>query len=268
MPIRIAASTVAFPELRLRDLPDHAAALGLEGYALTFGPNGSVRPDTDADELRDFQARCGALGLRVAAIYGYAGRSMFGDAVAREADRDLARRAIDLAARLGAPVCRVFAGSAPPAGDLISRFVDACRPVAEYATGAGVVLGFPTHHDLAFDPASCRELVEGLGRDRAGIIFNGQSVELDGIDPVDALRAMRDVVIQVELKDWRRSDGRSMPAPIGQGEACVWPVIETLVDQRFDGWLILHHLRQHHPELPPLERSASEAVRRVIARRT
>lgn len=265
--MRISASTVAFPGLSLAELPARAAALGLDGLALTVAERGSLRPDASDTEIRDVQARCRDLGIRVSALYGYAGRGMLGDAVARASDLDLARRCIDLAARLEAPVCRIFAGSGRPTDDLVDRFIEACRPAAEHAARAKVVLGFPTHHDLAYDPGSCRRLVEGFGQGRAGIIFNGPSLELDGIAPVATLREMRDLVIQAELKDWRREGAQDIPVPLGEGEATVWPIVEALHATAFDGWVTLHHLKQHHPELPDLERGAAEAVRRLAANR-
>ena len=267
MPLRIAASTVAFPGVSLSELPGRAAALALDGIALTVAESGSMRPDASDAEIREFQARCRDLGIRVSALYGYAGRDMLGDPAARAADLDLARRCIDLAARLEAPVCRIFAGSGRPTDDLVDRFVDACRPAGEHASRAKVVLGFPTHHDLAFDPGSCRRLVAGFGHGRAGIIFNGPSMELDGIAPVPAFHEMRDLVVQAELKDWRRDGGHDRPVPLGEGEATVWPLVEALAAAAFDGWVTLHHLRQHHPELPNLERGAAEAVRRAAGDR-
>jgi sugar phosphate isomerase/epimerase len=192
---------------------------------------------------------------------------MLGDAVERENDLDLARRCIDLAARLEAPVCRIFAWSGRPTDALIDRFIEACRPAAEHAALAGILLGFPTHHDLASDPASCRRLVDGFGRDRAGIIFNGQSLEIDGIAPVTALRTMSDIVVQAELKDWLRAGGHHVPTPIGLGDATVWPVVEALDASGFEGWLTLHHLKQHHSELPELERGVAESIRAMAALR-
>lgn len=263
MPLQISASTVAFPGISLSELPGHAAALALDGLALTVADRGSMRPDVSDLEIRDFRARCRDAGIRVSALYGYAGRGMLGDAVARVADLDLARRCIDLAAQLGAPICRIFAGSGRPTDDLVDRFVAACRPAAEHAARAAIVLGFPTHHDLAYDPRSCRRLVSGFGHGQAGIIFNGPSMELDGIAPVAALHEMRDLVIQAELKDWRRNGDEEIPILLGKGEATVWPVVQALAEIVGDGWVTLHHLKQHHPELPDLERSAVDAVRRV-----
>jgi sugar phosphate isomerase/epimerase len=166
---------------------------------------------------------------------------------------------------LGAPVCRVFAGKAPGTTAVIERFVEAARPVAAHAAGAGVRLGFPTHHDLAFDPNSCRRLIEGLGGDRAGIIFTGSNLELDGIGPLEALSEMADLVVQAELKDWRRSGGKAQPVAIGSGEATVWPLVEVLAAAGFDGWVTLHHLRQHHPELGPLAPTISARVSEILA---
>jgi sugar phosphate isomerase/epimerase len=267
MSLRIAASTVAFPGLPLLDLPERAAALALDGLALTAAERGSLHPNASEAQLRSFQARCRDLGISISALYGYAGRGMLGDAVARAADLDLARRCIDLAARLEAPVCRIFAWSGRPYTALIDRFVEACQPAAEHAAAAGIRLGFPTHHDLASDPASCRRLIEGFGRHRAGIIFNGQSLEIDGIAPIAACHKMFDIVIQAELKDWRHDGGHHSPTPIGQGEATVWPIVDALDASAFDGWLTLHHLKQHHPELPDLKRNVAEKIRAMAALR-
>lgn len=267
MSIGISASTVAFPGLPLAELPQRAVALGLDGIALTVSAHGSMRPDAPESEIRDFQARCRDAGIRVSALYGYAGRGMLADARALAADLDLARHCIDLGARLEAPLCRIFAGSERPTDELIDRFVEACRPAAEHAYQAGLILGFPTHHDLAFDPDSCRRLIAGLGRERAGIIFNGPSMELDGIAPVAALHSMRDLVVQLELKDWRRVGEKEIPTALGAGKAKVWPLVEALDAVAFDGWVTLHHLKQHHPELPELESGAADTVRRVAARR-
>lgn len=267
MPLKISASTVAFPGIPLLDLPKRADASAVEGLAITVAENGSLRPDATESEIATFLTRCGDFGISVSAIYGYAGRSMLGDPVARAADVELAKRCIDLAARMGAPVSRMFAGSGPPTDDLIDRFTDACRPVVEHAAQARVWIGLPTHHDLAFDANSCRRLVDGLGRKRAGIIFNGPSLEMDGIAPVRALRKMRDIVVQAELKDWERRGGAFEAQSIGLGQATVWPIVEALDELDFGGWVTLHHLKQHHPDLPELKRSVAEAVRLIAALR-
>lgn len=259
--MRLAASTVAFPGMALADLPEHARALGIDGLAVTVSPRGSMARDTPSAAIRSFRRGCSERNIHVSAVYGYAGRGLLGDAAARQVDIDLARRCLDLTVELGAPLCRLFAWTAKPTDDLIDRFVEACGPVASHAAELGVIIGLPTHHDLASDPRSCRRLVSGLGRDRAGIIFNGPSMELDGIDPLVALDEMIDLVEQVELKDWRLVDGHEAPAPLGSGEATVLPIVEHLAAAAFAGWITLHHLKQHHPELPHLTAAAGEAVR-------
>ena len=263
--MRLAASTVAFPGMALADLPDCASALGLDGLAVTVSPRGSMTPDASAEDVARFRLGCRERNVHLSALYGYAGRGLLGGSAEVQNDIDLARRCLDLAEALGAPVCRVFAGTSRPTDDLIDRFIERCRPVASHAAGLGVKLGFPTHHDLAFDPASCRRLIDGLGRDRAGIIFNGPTMELDGIDPVVALGEMIGLVEQVELKDWRRSGGHEIPVPLGLGDATVMPIVEYLAAEGFEGWVTLHHLKQHHPELPDLTLAAGEAVRAAYA---
>jgi sugar phosphate isomerase/epimerase len=263
--MRIAVSTVAFPGVALQDLPQAAHAVGAEGIALGVAPNGPMSPVASATVVSDFLRQCRDTGLEVSATYGYAGRRLLLDQPAAVADVELAKRCIDLAADLGAPVCRLFAGTEAGPDDVIDRFIEACRPIADHAAAASVHLGFPTHHDLAFDPRSCRRLIEGMGRQRAGIIFTGPNLELDGISPNRALAEMADLVVQAEIKDWTRRDGETYPAPIGAGEAIVWPIVEALAGFGFSGWITLHHLRQHHPELQPLDPAVSANICRIIA---
>jgi sugar phosphate isomerase/epimerase len=252
--MRIAVSTVAFPGVALNDLPRAARAVGAEGIAL------GVSPTALATITTDFLRLCHDSAVRVSAVYGYAGRRLVsGDPTE---DIDLARRCIDLAARLEAPVCRLFAGTTPGPDAAIDRFIEACRPVVAHAAGAGVRLGLPTHHDLAFDPRSCRRLIEGLGRANAGIIFTGANLERDGIAPLAALAEMQALVIQAEIKDWTRHGSDAHPVPIGTGEAMVWPLIEAL--SGLDIWVTLHHLRQHHPDLPPLDPAIAATARRIL----
>jgi sugar phosphate isomerase/epimerase len=265
--MRIAVSTVAFPGVALRDLPRAARAVGAEGIALGVAPGGPMAPDAPAATITGFLARCRDEAVAVSAVYGYAGRRLLLDPDAVRADAAFAKRCIDLAARLGAPVCRVFAGTAPGPYPVIDRFAEACRPIAAHAAAAGLQLGFPTHHDLASDARSCRRLIEAIGRDRAGIIFTGANLELDGIAPLDALNALDGLVVQAEIKDWRRDGLQAHPAPIGEGEATVWPLAAALAAGNFSGWVTLHHLRQHHPALPPLDPAVAARIRHVFSGR-
>ncbi len=265
--MRLAASTVAFPGIALADLPAHAQALGIDGLAVTAGARGSLAPNASPSDIDAFRIGCRERNIRVSAVYGYAGRALLADPAVRQQDLDQARRCLDLAAQFEAPLCRLFAGVGKPQDDLIDRFVAACEPIARHAASVGVRIGLPTHHDLAFDPPSCRRLIDGLGRDRAGIIFNGPSLQLDGIDPLTALHDMIDLVEQVELKDWRRIDGHEAPVPLGSGEATVWPIVEALAAAEFQGWITLHHLKQHHPQMPDLSAEAAAMVRKISHRR-
>jgi acyl dehydratase/sugar phosphate isomerase/epimerase len=263
--MRVAVSTVAFPGAELLDLPRLAREAGAEGIALGVAPGGPMAPDAPAAEVSGFLARCRDEGVVVSAVYGYAGRRLLLGGDAARADCDLAKTCIDLAAALGASVCRVFAGTQPGSDTVINRFADACRPLASHAASLSVRLGFPTHHDLASDMRSCRRLIEGVGRDGAGIIFTGANLELDGVAPLGALDGLDGIVLQAELKDWRRDNGAAHPVPIGDGEATVWPLVAALAARDAGGWITVHYLRQHHPELPALDPAVAARVRTIVS---
>lgn len=264
--MRLSVSSVAFPTAVLGRLPRAARAAGVDGIAVTVSERGALRTDTPPDAVDAFHRQCRDEGLAVSSVYSYAGRRIVLDDAARAADVDLAKRCIDLAVRLEAPVCRLFAATQRGTDAQIDRFLNACTPVFDHAAACGVMLSFPTHHDLAYDAASCRRLVAGFGRARTGIIFTGPNLQLDGIAPLTALAEMYDLIEQVELKDWRRDGGHVRPVAIGTGEALVWPIVEHLAVLGYRGWITLHHLKQHHPDLPDLDRQVGVVVRRVADR--
>jgi sugar phosphate isomerase/epimerase len=257
----ISVSSVAFPGAKPAELPMLAYAAGADGLAVTCSDKGSLPLDTSDQDADAFRKQCEDIGVAISALYGYSGRGVLGDSHARSRDVNDAKRCIDLAVRLGCRVVRLFAWKGPSSAPVIDAFVEAVAPISDYAALLGIKIGIPTHHDLAFDPASCHRLIAGLGRDRAEIIFNGQSMELDGIPPVQALRSMLDIIGQVELKDWQRTVSDVTPVPIGSGQATVFPVVRELALNAYGGWLTLHHLRQHHRSLPALEPGVSTMVR-------
>jgi 3-dehydroshikimate dehydratase len=134
-----------------------AAGAGLAG--IEWGTDVHVRDASSADEARDSTAEAGLNVLSLGSYYRAGSFTDFDDVV-------------QLAARLGAPRIRVWAGgqgSAEADGDARAAVVRDTRRIAEIAGGHGVEIAFEYHGGTLTDtPDSTLRLLEDVNRDNVG----------------------------------------------------------------------------------------------------
>jgi sugar phosphate isomerase/epimerase len=129
--------------MTLDDFIGTCADIGLDGVELTS----YYFPSTDAAYLNHLKRQCFLNGLDVS---GTAAGNNFCVAPGEGRDRQIAgvRQWIDHAADLGAPVMRVFAGSAPRGTseeDARQWVVECLQECAEHAAERGVILALENH---------------------------------------------------------------------------------------------------------------------------
>ncbi|MBI2964916.1 MAG: sugar phosphate isomerase/epimerase, partial [Chloroflexi bacterium] len=122
---------------------DRAAALRLDGVDLHFGHFASTEPTY----LEDLRLRCLQRGLHICYIgvsndFGKHGAEL-------DAQVALVKKWVDVAARMGVPMVRVF-GAWVPKGEtedtVWPRLTDATRAAASYARTQRVALGLHNHN--------------------------------------------------------------------------------------------------------------------------
>lgn len=97
------------------------------------------------------------------------------DPVKRAADVQLVKNWIDVAAKLGAPVIRIFAGK-EPAGfenkwDSISHYVvESARECASYGQEKGVIVGIQNHGDFLKTADQTLRIVEAVNSEWFGVV--------------------------------------------------------------------------------------------------
>ena len=122
------------------------AAVDPTGY---YFPN---YPEVPSDDyLFDLKKKAFRLGLDIS---GTGVRTDFStaDPAQRAADLDLVRRWVEVAAKMDAPVLRIFAGKGIPAGDTekqtMDRAVESIAQCVEYGKQAGVMIVVQNHNEL------------------------------------------------------------------------------------------------------------------------
>jgi sugar phosphate isomerase/epimerase len=164
------------PALSLFELLEFCAQHDFEAVDPTgyYFPGYPAVP-TDA-YVADFKRRAFQLGL---AISGTGIRNDFAhpDAARRAADVVLAKAWIEVAAKLGAPVIRVFAGLVPKGyenkWDEAARWmVDALRECTEHGKKFGVLVGVQNHGDMLKTADEVISVVKQVDSDWFGVIVD------------------------------------------------------------------------------------------------
>jgi sugar phosphate isomerase/epimerase len=126
--------------------------------------------------LRKFKRHAHRLGV---AISGTGVRNNFAspNAEARAADIRLVRAWVEVAARLGAPALRVFAG-AVPAGyenrreEVVAWMLPAFRECVAHGEKHGVIIGVQNHSDMLQTAEQTLQVVDAVGSEWFGVIVD------------------------------------------------------------------------------------------------
>ncbi len=248
--------TMARQKVGVEDIVRCAAELKLEGidWVSTYGR-----------DPRDLRAMSAAAGLTVACHTFFLRSFPDGDWLSE------AKRGLDDAVALGAPVVMIPTGQRPELDRLAfrERWIQALEQIAPLATQAGVVLtienfpGCASAFVTAADFQAAQRRVPGLK-----LTFDDGNAA-GGEDPVASFRACAADVVHVHLKDWTIRDTpaagyRPMltgkyfrSALIGEGDIPTAAVWEAMREAGYRGFV---NIEYEGDEVP-----AAEAMRRAVA---
>jgi sugar phosphate isomerase/epimerase len=171
-------------KLRLRDPNQGLSLLDLLDFCVerdfeAIDPTGYYFPGYPGGPcdafMNDFKRRAFALGI---AISGTGVKNNFAhpDPAVRAADVQRVMLWIEAAARLGAPVLRVFSGEIPPAphtwADAAGWVTECLRICLPHARKYGVILGLQNHGDLLRNADECLELLGRFDSPWLGLVLD------------------------------------------------------------------------------------------------
>jgi L-ribulose-5-phosphate 3-epimerase len=182
------------------------------------------------------------------------------DAAARERRIEFTRRALDIAAELGAGCVSLWSGCARDAADdetLLGRVVAGLEPILEHAARRGVRLGFEPEPGMVIDTvARWAELRERLGRPTdLGLTIDTGHLECLGERPAAAvIRPWVGGIVNVHVDDMLAC--RHEHLPLGAGDVDFDPILATLATGGYSGGLHVELPRQSHRWLATARESA------------
>ena len=176
----------------LFNMMDWAADHHIKGVDLT-GYYFPGYPDVPSDEyIERIKAKAKERGL---VITGTGIRNNFAnpDPVARAADVELAKKWIVVAAKLGAPVLRLFAGEIPKGyedkwDEVAGWMIESYKQCAVVAEQNGVKIGIQNHGDMLKTAEQCMKVLKGVNSPWAGLIIDtGNFITPDPYNDIEAL---------------------------------------------------------------------------------
>lgn len=248
--MKLAFSTVACPEWTLDRVALFAQQAGYQGVELrTFG-SGSTEfacdpALTDPTKTRRLFAPTGCDVCCVATSVRYDDAitppligHILGGTPSGVTDTGWA---VDLAARLEAPLVRVFAYQIPASESRssgVARIVDRLELAVATARNTGVRLAienggsFPT-------AASLSELLDRVNHPLLGAAYSPSIAAISGENVEGGINVLGDRLFSVKLKDY--TDGR--PHELGKGDANASATVRALAATGFTGWVVYEYDR-------------------------
>jgi fatty-acyl-CoA synthase len=248
--VKFTLNTLGAPNWSLEETARNARAYGYDGVDLRL-LDGEV---ISLESVRANRDRIRALFPKdelPVAVLATSVRLATADPVVRQATLDEARAWIELAAELEVPVIRYFAARNPPELDLersIQAVGEMLALLADDAAAAGVQVGVETHDEFASAATVAQALVLAPG-DSVGAIWDIYHTARMGETPAHALAALGERVINVHLKDGRRTADGWQLLMLGEGEIPVREALRLLRAQGYDDFISVEWEKKWHPEL-------------------
>jgi sugar phosphate isomerase/epimerase len=229
--MKIGVFTAVFGDKDFEEVLDSVKDLGLEAVEVgagNFAGKQYCDPETllnDKDELNKFKNKISKRGLVLSAL-NCSGNTLHPDKSYAEANVKDLRQAIELAGILEVPVVNTFGGC--PGADEGSHvpnwitcpwppyYADAIKwqwgkkllpfwkEMAPYARKHKVRFGFEMHPgDMIYNPELLLELREEIGMEEIACNFDPSHLFWQGIDPLVAVRDLKDLIVHIHAKDTR-----------------------------------------------------------------
>lgn len=189
--------------MTISDMLDFCAAAGFEGVDITgyyFKGYPLVPPD---DYLYQVKRKAFSLGLEISGT-GVRNDFTFADSARRQQEIALVKNWIEVAAKIGAPVIRIFAGNQKTDGytneQVTQWMLKDIQTCVDYGKQHGVVIGLQNHNDFIQTAAQVNSMIESINSEWLGLILDTGSYRVN--DPYEeiALSAKHAVNWQVKEK--------------------------------------------------------------------
>ena len=249
--MKLGASTLGCPDWTLDEILDRLPGYGYEGVELRgLGPDLDLTqsPAFAVSAVEETRRRFADAGL---AVCGLDTSCSFTDPepAARARNLDEGRRAIDLAAALGAPTIRVFGGgigAEAERSEAVKRVASALVELGDYAAAAGTVRVVLETHDAFSTGVQVAEVLGQASHPRVRALWDLHHPFRQGEAPEETFRALGPYVEQAHVKDSKPGGTYCL---LGEGDIPVLSMLRLLKHGGYEGWINLEWEKRWIPGL-------------------
>jgi sugar phosphate isomerase/epimerase len=194
------------------EILEFCANTGFDAVDMT-GYYFSTYPATPSDaEIFDFKRKAHALGIEISGT-GVRNEFSYSDSTALGKEIDTVLRWIEVAAKMGAPVLRVFTAKQYSTGDERKRVNDrilfALNKCIEKAAAYGIVLGIQNHNDFLRTADECHELIGAVNSQWLGLVVD--TGNFIASDPYEEIRKSLPLAVNWQVKEKLLINGVQTP---------------------------------------------------------
>lgn len=189
-------------QTNLEAVMDFCAETGFDAIDIT-GYYMPGYPETPTDEyIYHLKNKAHRLGL---GISGTGIRNEFAepDQAKRNAEIAFVKKWIDVAAKLGAPVIRIFTGKTLPAGysweEVEGWIVTAIKECADYGKAKGVIIAMQNHNDFVKTAAQAIDILEKVNSEWFGLVLDTGSFVTE--EPYSEMEKVTKYAVNWQIKE-------------------------------------------------------------------
>lgn len=194
------------------ELVEFCANTGFDSIDMT-GYYFSSYPNTPGnEEIFHFKRKCHEWGIGISGT-GVRNEFSYSEANALEKEIDLVRRWIEVAAKMGAPVLRVFTAKQYVTGEerkkVREHIVYALDKCLHSAAEHGVILGIQNHNDFLRTAQECHELIGTFNSNWLGLVVD--TGNFIAPNPYDEIKKVLPLAVNWQVKEKLLVNGVQTP---------------------------------------------------------
>ena len=194
------------------EILEFCANTGFDAVDMT-GYYFSTYPATPTDaEIFDFKRKAHAVGIEISGT-GVRNEFSYSDSIALGKEIDTVLRWIEVAAKMGAPVLRIFTAKQYSTGDerkrVNERILFALNKCLEKAKSHGVILGIQNHNDFLRTADECHELIGSINSPWLGLVVD--TGNFIATDPYEEIRKSLPLAVNWQVKEKLLINGVQTP---------------------------------------------------------
>ncbi|NUP99325.1 MAG: sugar phosphate isomerase/epimerase [Armatimonadetes bacterium] len=238
--MRIAFMTFACPEWDLAEVLGAAVELGYDGIEprIDSQHGHGIEVELDTAGRAAVKRQAAEAGIDLCCLATSLQFNKVGDDERRRLHDDCRKR-LELAADLGVPALRVFAGPVPEGHDLAGVMplaAENLRQAGEVAAACGVELWLETH-DTISKAALAGQMVDLAAHPAVNINYDVMHPYRYGEDLDETFAALGNHIRHVHFHDSKATPGAPEITRFGQGELPLLDILQRLRDGGFRGYL-------------------------------